>query len=171
VVPGRDADAVWYIDKPSGHIVWKMGGAAYSKDGAQIIAVVGDPEGSFNHQHDARWLPNGHITLFDDHTNVTGQARGVEYAVDFTAGTATPVWQYAAPLNSTAMGSFRRYPDGSNVIAWGLSGNAASFSEIDDAGDAVLDVTLGGNDAVYRAVKVPVETFDADVLRVSAGHS
>jgi hypothetical protein len=172
LVSGRDVDAVWYIDKASGKIVWKMGGAPYSKDGAQIISIVNDPEVTFNHQHDARFQPNGDVSLFDDHTNLSGAARGVEYAIDFTSGTATPVWQYAGPINSTAMGSFRRYADGSNVIAWGLSGkNPVSFCEVDNQGNDVLDVTIGPNDSVYRTVKVPAETFDADVLRVTAGHS
>ena len=171
LVSARDMDAVWYIDKASGTIVWKMGGAPYSKDGAQIIRLVGDPETTFNHQHDARFQPNGDVSLFDDHTNLSGPARGVEYAIDFTSGTATVVWQYAAAGNTTAMGSFRRYADGSNVIAWGLSSNPAMFTEVDDQGNDVLDVAIGAGDSAYRTLKVPVATFDADVLRVTAGHS
>jgi hypothetical protein len=174
LVSARDMDAVFYIEKASGRILWKMGGAPYSKDGAQIITVVGDPETTFNHQHDARFQPNGNVSLFDDHTNLPGPARGVEYAIDFSQGTATPVWQYSAAVNSTAMGSFRRYSDGANIIAWGLSTNAASFTEVDDAGDDVLDVAIGPGSALggsaYRAVKVPLETFETDVLRVTAGH-
>jgi len=170
LVSARDLDAVWYIDKASGSIVWKMGGAAYSKDGAQLIAVVGDPEGTFNHQHDARWTPDGHITLFDDHTNASGAARGVEYTMDFGAGTATMVWQFAAPVNSTAMGSFRRYAGGSNVISWGISSNPAALTEVDDGGNDLLDVSFGG-DYTYRIVKVPVGSLNLDFMRVTAGHT
>ena len=170
LISARDMDAVWYIDKASGSVVWKMGGAPYSKDGAQIITVVGDSETTFNHQHDARFQPNGDVSLFDDHTNIPGVARGVEYAIDFTSGTATPVWQYQAPLSSTAMGSFRRYADGSNVIDWGLSSNPATFTEVNDEGVDLLDVSFEKGDSSYRAVKLPVDTFDVDVLRVTAGH-
>jgi hypothetical protein len=171
LVSARHMDAVFYIDRASGTIVWKMGGTPTSKDGAQIIAVVGDPQVSFYRQHDARWTPGGHVTLFDDQTNSPGAARGIEYAIDFTAGTATPVWQYAGPVSSAAMGSFRRYADGSNVISWGLApNNPTAFTEVDDGGNDVLDVSLGG-DAAYRAVKVPVDSLNLDFMRVTAGHS
>jgi hypothetical protein len=171
LVSARHMDAVFYIDKASGRIVWKMGGAAYSKDGAQLVQVVDDPEGGFNYQHDARWTPDGHVTLFDDHSNGGGAARGIEYALDLGAGTATPVWQYAGPVASTAMGSFRRYADGSNLISWGLApNNPAVVTEVDDAGNDLVDISLGA-DSAYRAFKVPVESLDLDVMRVTAGHS
>jgi len=38
-------------------------------------------------------------------------------------------------------------------------------------GNDVLDVAIGASDSAYRTVKVPMETFDADILRVTAGHS
>lgn len=168
LVSARHMDAVFYIDKASGTIVWKMGGTAYSKDSAQIITVVGDPEGTFNYQHDARFQPNGDVSLFDDHSNGVGVARGIEYSIDYASGTARPVWQVAAAVNSFAMGSLRRYPDGSNVIDWGLAA-APAFTEVDDQGNDVLDVGLGG-DPAYRTVKVAIGTFDVDILRVTAGY-
>lgn len=171
LVSARDLNAVWYIDKSSSKIVWKMGGKPYSKDGAQLIQVVGDPEITFNSQHDARFQPNGDVSLFDDHSVKPGGARGVEYALDFTKGTATFVQQFPATAASTAMGSFRRYSDGFIVVDWGLAPtNPAAFTEFDEQGNDLLDVSFGG-DSTYRTVKVPVETFDANVLRVTAGHS
>jgi hypothetical protein len=172
LVSSRAASAVFYVDKQTGKIVWKMNGTAYSKDGAQLIRIVDDPESGFSAQHDARFQPNGDVSLFDDHTNTVGSARGVQYAIDFTAGTAQVVWDYFGAAASEATGSFRRYSDGSNVIDWGVAPLiAATFSEIDSQGHDVLDAMIGSTgDFSYRTVKVPVGDFDVGVLRATAGH-
>jgi hypothetical protein len=169
LVSARDMDAVWLVDKASGEIVWKLGGAPYSKDDAQLVTVVGDPEAAFYGQHDARLQANGDISVFDDHSNHPGVARGVEYALDLDSGTATMVWQYTGPANSAAMGSFRRYADGSNVIAWGLSTTLA-MTEVDGNGDDLLDVSFDRGNSTYRAVKVATTALDLGVLRATAGH-
>jgi hypothetical protein len=173
LLSARNTSAVFYVERPGGHVRWKLGGAAYSKDGAQIIRVVDDPEGGFGSQHDARFQQQGHVSVFDDHTGLPGPARGVEYAIDFDSSTARVAWAYAGPVNAFALGSFRRYPDGSNVVAWGLSGDpstfAGAFTEVDDAGHALLDVAFEQGDSTYRAFKVPVDAMDIDVLRATAG--
>jgi hypothetical protein len=43
------------------------------------------------------------------------------------------------------------------------------FSEIDAAGNDVLDVGFGTGDPSYRTVKAPTTRFDIDVLRANAG--
>jgi len=135
---------------------------------------VGDGEGSFSRQHDARFEASGDVSVFDDHSALPGAARGVEYALDLQAGTAKVVWEYRGPVSSTAMGSFRRYSSGSNLIAWGYSSAIttfdAAFTEVDDQGRSVMEVSFVLGDAAYRAVKLPVEQLDIDVLRATAGH-
>jgi len=174
LVSARNLNAVFSIDRASGRIAWKMGGAAYSKDGARLVRVVGDPEGTFSGQHDARLLPNGDVTMFDDHTSLPGVARGVEYAIDLGAATARVVWEYRGAVSALAMGSFRRYADGSNVIAWGMSNQPTqfdgAFTEVDDAGNDLLDVSFMYGDSTYRTVKLPLASLDLDVLRKTAGH-
>jgi hypothetical protein len=49
LVSAREMDSVFYVDRPSGKVLWKMGGATASKDGATYVAVS-DP---FFRQHDA----------------------------------------------------------------------------------------------------------------------
>jgi len=173
LLSSRNTSAVFYVERPSGRVRWKLGGAPYSKDGAQIVRVVDDPEGGFGSQHDARFQPDGHVSIFDDHTDLSGPARGVEYAIDFAAGTARVAWSYAGPLSAFAMGSFRRYPDGSNVIAWGMSSDpttfAEAFTETDDAGHDLMDVTFEQGDSTYRAFKAPLAALDLGVLRATAG--
>ena len=171
----RHMNAVLLVSKSSGNVVWKLGGTPYNKDGAQILTIQGDPEGAFYMQHDARFQPNGDISLFDDHSaaaGVTGAARGVEYALDLGAGKASVVWQYQGAASSSFLGSFRRYADGTNLIGWGAYAGTANlvFTEVDDAGHDLLDMLfVSHGNWSYRAEKVPIGTFDIDVLRGTAG--
>ena len=155
--------------------MWKLGGTPYNKDGAQILTIQGDPETAFYLQHDARFRPNGDISLFDDHSAaaaVPGVARGVEYALDLGAGTAHVVWQYQGAASSAFLGSFRRYADGTNLIGWGsyTGSTNLALTEVDAAGHDLLDMVFEsrGNWS-YRAEKVPIGTFEIEVLRVTTG--
>ncbi|HEY1957041.1 MAG TPA: aryl-sulfate sulfotransferase [Polyangiaceae bacterium] len=168
LLSARHASALYDIDRTSGVIQWKLGGTAYNKDGAALIAVTGDTEGTFSMQHDARFAktPN-HVTMFDDHgaPGAVGVARGVEYALDFGAKTATVAWQYLGTGKSQYEGSFRRYADGHDVIGWGYVPNDPRIvTEVSDDGTDVLDVASSGG-ASYRAVKVPLTQLDVNVLR------
>jgi hypothetical protein len=171
----RHADAVVMISHATGKVLWKLGGTAVNKDGAKLVRVLDDPEGKFINQHDARILPNGHVTLYDNHTIENAPARGLEIAMDLDAGTAKIVWQYAAQppqLNSLAMGSFRRYPSGESVIGWGVLGAlspAPAMTEVDAAGRPLLEVALVNGGHTYRATKVGLGDLDLALLRKSAG--
>jgi hypothetical protein len=173
LLSARNASAVFYVERPSGRVMWKLGGAPYSKDGARIVRVVDDPEGSFGSQHDARFQPGAHVSMFDDHTYLPGPARGVEYAIDFASGTARVAWSFSGAGNAFAFGSFRRYADGSNVVAWGMSNDPTTFdgafTETDDAGHDLMDVTFVQGDSTYRAFKVPLSALEVAVLRATAG--
>ena len=167
----RHTNSLFYVSRRTGDVRWKLGGTPHNKDGADYIAVTGDPEGAFNLQHDARFTPTGHITLFDDHGATSGVARGVEYAIDRESLTASVVWQYLGPFQSGAEGSFRRYADGHSVIGWGvlLQTKPYQLTEVDGNGNDVLDVGLSGQIA-YRVIKVPVAQLDIGLLRATAGN-
>jgi Arylsulfotransferase (ASST) len=170
LVSSRHTNAVFYVDRSSGKVLWKLGGSAYSKDGAALIAVIGDPEGGFNMQHDARLQPNGDVSLFDDHGATSGVARGAEYAIDFDSGTATLAFQFQGIAQSGYEGSFRRYPDGESVIGWGyIAADPRVVTEIDSDGEDVLDIAFSGGQPSYRAIKVPLAQLDAQLLRTTAG--
>ena len=166
LVSARHMDSVFEVSRATGAVLWKLGGTAANTDGAQILGLVGDGEGGFFRQHDARFLPNGHISMFDNHTGEPSGARGVEYALDLNAGTATQVFQFRATANSGFMGSFRRNSDGTSVIGWGgLNDNSFRFlTEIDAAGRDLLDMRFPSGTLAYRAVKVPPATFDVTMF-------
>ncbi len=189
LVSAREMNSVFYIERSTGRVLWKMGGAQASKDGATYVAVA-DP---FALQHDARFLPDwssscnggsGHISLFDD--EVAGEARPARAVVYDVAvglggaavdercgdaaapGTATVAWQREGAAPSLAMGSFRILPDGSRVIGWGLA-PGLGFTEVDADGVALADLTFDDGTATYRAIKVPLGALDLGVLRRTSG--
>jgi hypothetical protein len=173
LVSSRNTNALYLIDKSTKAITWKLGGTSTNKDGAKILQITNDPETKFSGQHDARFQANGDVSIYDDHTGQAGAARGVEYAIDTTAGTATWTWQYAAPdgKQSFATGGFRRYANGTdNIVCWGIKQQSPSgFSEVDGAGSLLMNLTFPNGELNYRAVKVPQASLDVNLLRRTAG--
>jgi hypothetical protein len=109
------------------------------------------------------------------------RARGVEYAIDTHAATATLDFHYNQPEghNVAATGSFRHYPDaslgmgsGSSLIGWGIALTFNSgFTEVDPGGSVLFDVVFPIGEWIYRAVKEPRSAIDINLLRASAGFS
>jgi hypothetical protein len=170
LVSTRNMDSVFLIDRSTSAVLWKMGGSTYSKDGAAYVAVTGDPDGSFHRQHDARFLPDGSVSMFDDATGTEGVARAVVYSLDVAHGTATMTWQREGPTSSSGMGSFRTLADGSRIIGWGqLITGGHAFTELGADGQDVLDFDFPDGDVTYRAIKVPLAALDLGQLRRATG--
>jgi hypothetical protein len=185
LVSARQMDSIFYIERSTGTVLWKMGGANASIDNATYVPVASP----FYGQHDARLQPGwstcagGQITLFDDQTYGRDPARGVLYDVVIgdgdggcDAGTpgASVAWQYAGKASSGASGSFRISADGSRVIGWGLQSESIVFTEVDEAGRDLLDLVSTNSAFVapmqsYRAIKVPESALDLDAMRMTAG--
>jgi hypothetical protein len=181
LVSARQMSSVFYIDAPTGNVLWKMGGSPSSKDNARYISAPSPP---FTGQHDARLQPGwstcsgGQISLFDDETyRDAGPARGVLYDVRLgpsdggcdggTAG-ASVVWQYRGTASSASSGSFRISADGSRVIGWGIQSDLV-FTEVDEEQHDLLDFRFTSANGSYRAIKAPLSAFDLPVLRMTAG--
>jgi hypothetical protein len=172
LVSARHMDSVFLVSSETGAVLWKIGGSPYSKDDAGYITVENDPQTTFHRQHDARLLPEGGLSMFDDETSMPGPARGVVYSLDVDAGTATWVWQYEGKGTSLVMGSFRVLPDGSRVIGWGIGGGGSpAFTEVDVEGNDLLDFAFPDGTQSYRAIKIPVSKFDINLLRATAGET
>jgi hypothetical protein len=170
LVSSRHMDALFLISKTTGKVMWKMGGAPYNKDGATLVQVTGDPLNGFYRQHDARFQPDGTISLFDDQTSMPGPARAIVVSYDTDAATASIVWQYAGTASVSAMGSFDILPDGSRVVGWGLQGGGnPTFTEVDQNGNDLLDFTFSDGDTSYRALKIPASAIQIDTLRKAVG--
>jgi arylsulfotransferase ASST len=191
LVSARQMDSIFYVDRPTGRVLWKMGGAPQTMDDATYVTAT-DP---FFEQHDARLLPGwsptcrggaGQVSLFDDESQELGPARGVVYDVVVgagdggtgaesgcgdgrAAGAATVAWQYKGSATSSAAGSFRILPDGSRVIGWGFGNGLEVFTEIDVAGTELLHFEFTDGNSSYRAIKVPLSALDLGAMRNTAG--
>lgn len=186
LMSARHADAVYAIDFwDTGEIVWKLGGKDRG-DGTRLSMLGEQPTRPFR-QHDVQVLPNGNVTMFDNRTqfpfgdSVTAPAvaRYVEYEIDLTAATATTAGtarlvrqeRRANGDSSGALGSARLQPDGSVVLNWG-SVPGPTFTEVDADGEVLLEVTFSSSPVQrfsYRTIKEPLDAFDLDELRATAG--
>ncbi|MGE0867900.1 MAG: arylsulfotransferase family protein [Kofleriaceae bacterium] len=173
MVSMRHASAVMLIDKATKAIRWKLGGSAFSLDGAQLVHVVDDPLGGFHRQHDARFQPDGSISMFDNQSSRPTPARGVVYALDLATQTATMVMQVTGAASSPAMGSFRINPDGTSVVGWGYPGGGTGLvlTEFTASGQPMLELSFPAGNASYRAIKVSPPSLDIALLRRDAGES
>ncbi|HEY5184452.1 MAG TPA: cell wall-binding repeat-containing protein [Actinomycetes bacterium] len=150
IISSRNLDAVYRINKSDGSIDWKLGGTPTPRS----LAVPGaDRYPLLNSQHDARRLPNGHVTVFDNGTEGLRVPRVLEMAVDPVTLTASVVRTVrdARETSSPCCGSARPVASGGFAIAWGGTG---LFTETDAAGSPVLSIDLGAVFS-YRVVPVP----------------
>ncbi len=175
IVSARHLDAVFRVRRNPGQpddgtILWKLGGTAPTSGATTDLTILNDPLNGPARQHDARLSPDGHLTMFDNQSGKPQASRGVDYLIDPVAGTARLVWQYSRTdgLNAFGLGSVRRDPtSGSSLIGWG--GSPPLFTDIGPYQNPTLQVSLPPSGLAYRAVKEPLSSFDAAVLRANAG--
>lgn len=169
LVDARHFSAVMRVDKATGDVLWKLGGAP-SVEGTSLT-IVGDPAGGPSGPHDGRVLSDASVTMHDNHVSPSGGStpRAVEYQIDTSAMTATLTWSYTSLLNeSTTLGSVRRQPDGNTVIGWGAAWTPW-LEEVTSTGQRVLTVASAPPATFYRVVKLPETTYGRDTLRALAG--
>jgi hypothetical protein len=187
VLVSMRAVGVFLIDKTTGDILWKLGGTSVApEDGEPVLHITDDPEQTIIGQHDARFQPDGSITMFDDHTRTKGAARGVEYAINTSADSATMTWEYAAPSgdNSQFMGSIRMYDSNTQpydqagadylgdqevVVNWGGGVPNAGFTVVNANNKVLMRVEYPSGYDSYRTSMVPISALDLTELRNSAG--
>jgi hypothetical protein len=165
IVTARHMDSVFRVSRMTEDVVWKLGGEP-SADGAPLLNLVGDPLGGPKRPHDARLLPDGSVSVFDNHFDSPGASRGVVYAINTTANTATLTRHVARTDGVTVgtMGSTRVMADGHLVIGWGA--NSPLVTEVDEHNALVFELR-GPEGGSYRAIKEPVAAFDRATLRAS----
>ncbi len=172
VLSFRFLDAVYRIDRGTGAVDWKLGGAA---NAGQSLTVVGDPRdgpnGPIAGQHDARILPGGDLTIQDNGAVPDGAGgwigpppRAVRYAIDTTARTATRVEEVTDPRVplSFCCGSARRLAGGNWVMGWG--GDALT-TELTPGGQPVFSLAFAAPLFSYRADPVPPGALSTEAVR------
>ena len=170
VVSARHLDAVFRVDRDTGGVLWKLGGAVPGTDPKPQLTIVGDPLGGPLRPHDAR-LAGNVLTLFDNRAGGPGPARAVAYEIDTTSNTATMLWEIRDPQGrpSNGLGSVRVQTDGSIVVCWG--GLQPMFQEFGPDRVSRMTIASDPQHLSYRIVKYPKPTFSAATLRATAGGS
>ncbi len=160
VVSFRHLDAVVRIDRATGAIVWKLGGAPRPES----LAFVGDPFGNFGGQHDARILSDGTLTVHDNGSSQARAPRAVRFRLDTVARTATFVEQVTDSEAQTAgsSGSARKLAGGDWVTEWGTN---PFVTELAPDGSIVLRIRFQSPFYSYRAAPVPFGTVKREDLR------
>lgn len=150
IVSARETSTLYEIDPRSGRIKQRIGGKRPTLKMAPGTAPA--------FQHDARQLPDGTITYFDNRAAsswVRGtESRGVVLDVDRRNRRVRLVRSIPSPRGFLAksQANMQGLPNGNLFFGWG--GGAPEFNEIDEHGDVVWEATFGTRRTdTYRAYK------------------
>jgi arylsulfotransferase ASST len=163
IISSRHMNEVTKISRATGDILWRLGGKNNQ------FTFVNEPI-PFSHQHCARQLPNGHITLFDNGNFRTPEfSRAVEYAIDEVQKTATLVWQYRLnpDVFGAATGSVQRFANGNTLIGWGTTN--PTLTEVASDGALVSELTFDPGIASYRALRFEWPPVKPATIAVNPG--
>ncbi len=149
VMSFRHLNAVMKVKRDTGEVEWQLGGAPTDRS----LAFVGDSRAGFGGQHDARILPDGTLTLYDNASRTGLRPRVVRYRLDLDARTATLIEEHSDPVATVSLccGSARKLSGGNWVTTWGAN---PYFTEMTDTGETVFRVTFDGF-FPYRTTPVP----------------
>ena len=160
LLSSRNLSEITKIDLQTGDVIWRFGGKAN-----MFKFVSGQP---FAYQHDVRQLPNGDITVFDNHGTMDNPApsRGLEYKIDEANKTATQVWSFThePPVFATYMGNVERLADGNTFLSWGAPSDKSGFAnvamtEVTPDDRTVFELSFDRPYVSYRAFRFPWQGF------------
>lgn len=157
LVSGRNTWTIYRINKPTKNFVWQLGGVHSD--------FVIDSDAQFSWQHDARFLPNNVISMFDDNCcqgSVTPgtPSRGLVLQLDLGSMTASlkTTYYHDPVLRVSSQGNVQSLDNGNKFIGWGQS---QYYSEFKNAGNTIADPSVNmvydakmpGSNYTYRAYR------------------
>jgi Arylsulfotransferase (ASST) len=154
LISARETSTVYKIDRKTGKIIWRLGG---KKSDFEM-----GPGARFAFQHDARRLPDGTISIFDNGSLVfengtpkaVEESRAIVLEVDEERRRASLVRQYIHPdkLKADAAGNTQVLENGDVFVGWG---RALAISEFSKDGKLLFDLRLPPDNRSYRAFRFP----------------
>jgi hypothetical protein len=161
LVSSRNTWTIYRINKPTGQIVWQLGGMQSS------FAI--DSAATFSWQHDARFLPGNVVSMFDDNCcedtsapapSGTPPSHGLFLQLDLTNMTASVMKEYYHDpnVNVGSQGSTQSLVNGNVFVGWGQEPYYSEFapggnSEDDPAMNFLYDAQMPTNNYSYRAYR------------------
>lgn len=163
LVSARHTSAVYRIDRETGDIVWRMGGT-------NSDFTLG-PGVEFHWQHDARWQPDGRISLLDNASNLDSNdavSRALTLEVDERAETVRLENAFENPDGrpSGSQANHQLLPTGTSVVGWGSRPGFTAFSS---SGEVLLHANLPSNTFSYRALLADWTATPAEPPRAEVG--
>jgi hypothetical protein len=161
LISARETSAVYKIDRNTGEVIWRLGG---KKSDFEM-----GPGTRFAFQHDARRLPDGTISIFDNGSLVfengipkaVEESRGIVLWLDEEKMSASLVREFTHPeeQHADAAGNLQMLPNGNAFVGWG---RALAISEFSHNGDLIFDATLPPRNRSYRAFRFPWSANGSD---------
>jgi hypothetical protein len=162
LISARSTWAAYQLQAGSGKILWRLGGNRSSfKMGPGTRTAW---------QHDARMLPGGEVTLFDDGANppIHKQSRGLRIVLDMAKREARLAADYThadPPLLAASQGNMQTLPTGASLIGYG---GVPEISEYAADGSLLFDAHQPYDMSFYRAFRHPWSAVPASPPAVLA---
>lgn len=156
IVSGRNTWTIYRINKPTGNIIWHLGGKQSN------FTIESGAE--FSWQHDARFLPNNLVSMFDDNSDgssVPGPpSHGLILKLDLNNMTASVDRTYFHDPNITvaSQGNVQSLSNGNKFVGWGQSQyyseyKGAGNTETNPALNLLYDAQMPSPNYSYRAYR------------------
>jgi hypothetical protein len=162
LISARNTWALYDIATHTGALLWRLGG--------KLSSFALGPNVQFAYQHDARWMPNGEISLFDDEgfPPIKPPSRTEVIKLDLQAKTASLAAQLvrtSGPLITTSQGNSQTLPGGGWMVGWG---GLPNFTEFNSQGQIVYDAQLPTGENSYRVYREPWTAQPTEAPRIVA---
>jgi len=149
LISARNTWTVYRVSKRTGAVIWRLGGK-------KSTFTLG-PGVQFAYQHNAQWMSNGEISLFDDEgaPPVKPPSRGELINLNEKTKTATLAGQLvrtSGPLATGSQGDVQALPGGGWMVGWG---GLPNFTEFNARGEVIYDAQLPHAENSYRVYRLP----------------
>jgi hypothetical protein len=149
LISARSTWAAYQLEGGGGKILWRLGGNKSS--------FAMGPGTKTAWQHDARMLPDGEVSIFDDGSNppIHKQSRAIRIKLDVNDRRASLAASYThpdPPLLAPSQGNAQALPDGDTLVGYG---GVPAISEYAADGSLLFDAHQPLEMPFYRAFRYP----------------
>lgn len=152
----RNFNELLKINPNDNKIIWRMGGSKSKNNQFDFVNDNIDGFTGFSHTHDAKWLDNGNLLVFDNGNTRTNKfSRAVEYKVTESTKKVEKVWEYSPTpkIYAPIMCGAQRLENGNTFITFGNF-----IFEADKYGNTLFNATKTGG-LIYRGYKYQYKMF------------